>query len=194
MVSWPDTSWKKHFCAYLIHTDKYFVFPRISLTTNFNDPGTHLKKQDNHEGQVQLKTYTGPYRFKNFDDSNCIYDTVLELIPGCAKRLAPPLAQYDFEFDLYGLKKISDIKTPFVITIKPTRKPIKTYRRALKPQELNVILDNRGEDITLCRAEDILPVGNSHAQKINNFKYYYTIQNLGWKVQIYSYLQRIKRH
>ncbi len=36
---WGSTSWKKYFIKYLIYTNKYFVFPRISLSTNFGDPG-----------------------------------------------------------------------------------------------------------------------------------------------------------
>ncbi|MFQ6610522.1 MAG: glycosyltransferase family 2 protein, partial [Fidelibacterota bacterium] len=31
---WPDTSWKKIFTSYLMETNRYFVFPRRSFTTN----------------------------------------------------------------------------------------------------------------------------------------------------------------
>lgn len=41
VLSWPETSWKKYFIKYLVDTNRYFVFPRISLTTNFGDPGTN---------------------------------------------------------------------------------------------------------------------------------------------------------
>lgn len=192
MYTWPDSSWKKHFGAFLIKKDKYFVFPRISLTTNFNDPGTNLKKAVNHDGQVQLRSFDGTYRFKRIPESNCVYDKVFELLPRCAKRLEPALAEYDFEFDLYGLREVSDISTPYVITSKPSSRPIKGYRRALKPHELNVILDNPGTQIFLCRTEDIQPIENRHAQKISDYKYHYTKNILGWKVQLYRYYQRFR--
>ena len=38
---WSDRSWKKEFIRYLVQTDKWFVFPRVSLTTNHEDPGVH---------------------------------------------------------------------------------------------------------------------------------------------------------
>jgi hypothetical protein len=41
LQQWGPESWKKHFIHYLVDTGKYFVFPRISLTTNFEDYGTH---------------------------------------------------------------------------------------------------------------------------------------------------------
>ena len=44
VVDWPESSWKKYFFAYMIESNKYFVYPRISLSTNFHDPGTHHKK------------------------------------------------------------------------------------------------------------------------------------------------------
>lgn len=41
VLNWPETSWKKYFIKYLVETDKYFVFPRISLSTNCGDAGTN---------------------------------------------------------------------------------------------------------------------------------------------------------
>lgn len=38
---WSDRSWKKLFIKYLIQKDKWFVFPRVSLTTNYEDAGEH---------------------------------------------------------------------------------------------------------------------------------------------------------
>lgn len=32
--NWPETSWKKHFVKYLVSENKFFLYPRISLTSN----------------------------------------------------------------------------------------------------------------------------------------------------------------
>ena len=39
LLQWHENSWKKHFVRYLHHNDKFFVFPRHSFTTNFEEPG-----------------------------------------------------------------------------------------------------------------------------------------------------------
>lgn len=38
---WSEQSWKKKFIEYLIDSGKWFVYPRVSLTTNHEDPGEH---------------------------------------------------------------------------------------------------------------------------------------------------------
>ena len=38
---WSEQSWKKKFIAYLIDSGRWFVYPRVSLTTNHEDPGEH---------------------------------------------------------------------------------------------------------------------------------------------------------
>ena len=47
VLNWPETSWKKYYIKYLVATNKYFVFPRVSLTTNFGDPGTNNGYKNN---------------------------------------------------------------------------------------------------------------------------------------------------
>ena len=87
VLSWPETSWKKYFCAYLVAEDKYFVYPRLSLTTNFNDPGTHERFQNDHRGQAPLRFFGAPYRFKGISESYCIYDSHYELSPDTVKMI-----------------------------------------------------------------------------------------------------------
>lgn len=60
--SWPETSWKKYFIKYVVATDRFFVFPRISLTTNFSNSGTHEIAPGNYL-QVPLLMAPMNYRF-----------------------------------------------------------------------------------------------------------------------------------
>lgn len=41
VCKWPASSWKKHFIRYLVHENKYFMYPRFSLVTNPGSDGTH---------------------------------------------------------------------------------------------------------------------------------------------------------
>lgn len=193
ILTWPETSWKKYFAAYLNAHNKYFVFPRHSFTTNFNDPGTHMKKLSNFEGQVQLRLYNGPYRFKDISDSYCRYDATLELLPVLVKQLSSKLDEYDFEMDLYGLKDLQSVKKPYIITSKQTYNPVRGFMRALKPHEMNVILDLEGNDLSLCRTGEALTLENEYIKRLADYRYYYTRHIPGWKLQSFNYVQRIRQ-
>lgn len=41
VCGWSHKSWKKHFIRYMIDENKYFLFPRVSLTSNDGVNGTH---------------------------------------------------------------------------------------------------------------------------------------------------------
>ena len=146
---WPETSWKKYFCGYLVDKDKYFVFPRISLTTNFNDPGSNLKKVGKPPGTGSTRIFGGPYRFVNLAESYSVYDAYLELEPWIAKRWNPLLAEYDITMDLYGTKDLEAISSSYVITLKDSSNPVRSFRRAMKPHEMNILFDLQGGDFHL---------------------------------------------
>ncbi|MHA7943010.1 glycosyltransferase family A protein [Formosa sp. 3Alg 14/1] len=61
VLAWPETSWKKYYIKYLVDTNRYFVYPRISLTTNFGDAGTNNGyKNSLHQVNILIgaKTWT----------------------------------------------------------------------------------------------------------------------------------------
>jgi len=192
MLKWPESSWKKYYSAYLIVKGRYFVFPRQSLSTNFNDPGTHLKSLVNFDGQAQLRLSPDSYKFKALNKSFCKYDQFLEFDPECLKRFVPDLGDYEFETDLYGLKDADVIHTPYVLTSKSTSKAVRSYRRSLKPHEMNIILNLPGDDLALCKVEDMAPVKNSYDREISDFKYHYRRYFVNWKTRIYFYFSQMK--
>ena len=53
MIRWPDSSWKKFATQYLLIHNKFYVYPRRSLMTDFADKGVHFVKTSNSY-QVQL--------------------------------------------------------------------------------------------------------------------------------------------
>ena len=72
--SWSDKSWLKYFIKYVIDTDKYFIYPRVSHTTNFGDEGTHAKDSVS-DLQVMLSFVNEKkYNFSSIDESGSVYD------------------------------------------------------------------------------------------------------------------------
>ncbi|MBO4346068.1 MAG: hypothetical protein J5840_00365, partial [Lachnospiraceae bacterium] len=76
---WSDRSWLKYYIVYLIETGKYCIYPRVSLTTNFGDIGSHADKADT-DLQVPLRNTAGRrgYVFSTLDDSRAVYDSYFE--------------------------------------------------------------------------------------------------------------------
>ncbi len=147
--SWPDsTTWKKGFLKYMLAEQKYFVMPRVSLTTNFADKGTHVK-DDSTVFQVPLLLSSKRFRFSTLETSNSVYDSFHELESSCMKTLNPSLVGYDFECDLYGTKDLTNVAADLVLTTRRLPDPIRSYKRDMIPPELNVILDIEGDDIFL---------------------------------------------
>lgn len=155
---WPETSWKKFYCAYLVDREKYFVFPQLSYTTSFSDPGTNFVYR-NHFGQTQIDIANHDPAFEPLEESLSVYDAYSEIRPDCLKRLAKDLEPYDIEVDLYGKKE--GFTREYVLTSKLCRNPVLSFERSMKPHELNIIFDIQGNDIFLVRSADVLFFPNS---------------------------------
>jgi hypothetical protein len=144
---WPATSWKKYFIKYMLDTDKYFVYPRISHVTNFGDSGEH------HQGtrvfQTPLSLAGGALRLPRFHDSLAKYDCYGELLPEVLRRLCPELAAHDLCVDIYGARDAASCHGEYLLTTKPCDSVVKSWGLELKPHELNVIADIPGEAIRL---------------------------------------------
>lgn len=191
-LSWSEKSWKKYYNAYLVESGRYFVFPRVSLTSNFNDKGTHIVHELNHNGQSPLRIIDTVYRFKPCSESLCRYDAHFELEEKTVKHFCPDLEKYSFELDLYGIKNLDQVDKPHMITIRPSRDHIKGYRRALKPHEMNIILNLTGDEIRLCKTGDIIVAPMTYERRYADFKYYYDNFLSGFRLSIYERVSRYK--
>jgi hypothetical protein len=172
VYKWPDSSWKKCFIAYLALTDKYFVYPTKSLSTNFNDPGTHYLDRD-HDAQSPLATENPEIRFAKFSEAQNIYDAYFEITPETIKAYNSELKAYNFEVDLYGTKRPQTISRPYVITTKKCVNPILSFERSLKPHELNLFYSIPGNDIFLCKTSDLLQDTYLNSDLLRDFAYFY---------------------
>lgn len=142
--SWPKSSWLKYHIKYLIETNKYFVYPRCSLSTNFSEVGQHAK--------INLSHYQVPFQI----DANKVYKfgAVNELVKYDAYFENIGISHYfnlnesELIVDLYNMKQ--EYNKRYVLTSKiENYKIIKKYACKLRPHEMNVIYDIYGDEIYL---------------------------------------------
>ena len=155
IAAWPDSSWLKYFAAFAVATDSFVVYPRVSLTTNFNDCGTHVRYAD-QRFQVPLRLDGEEYRFRALEESAAVYDVFFELLPARLHALCPSLGDYNLDVDLYGAKHAAHVSAPWVLTTRRCARIERGYGRNLKPHELNVIHGVPGDAIRFARACEII--------------------------------------
>jgi hypothetical protein len=150
----PPSDWLAANASYLAETDRYYVYPRESLTTNFGDKGTHLRQQT-AMFQVPLRLGHRDLCLGTLDASVAVYDAFFELLPDRLNRLTGALRDFDYDVDLYACKSARHLRAPFVLTTRRGRRPLKTFGRAQLPLEANVIDGVPGTGLTLYRREDV---------------------------------------
>lgn len=142
---WPDSSWLKYHDRYCIETGKYFVYPYISLSTNYSDAGEHNTVTVT-DHQVELQLGKTNYSFVQFSEECVIYDEYMER-EHLGKYLGIP--DEELTVDIWGNKQAKYYRR-YVLTIDTLpNKAIRGFALALRPVELNIILDNAGDDIRL---------------------------------------------
>lgn len=142
--TWSDKSWLKYYIKYVIETDKYFIYPRKSFTTNFGDVGTHADSTDN-DLQVPLAgEKVRKYIFSTLENSKAIYDAFFENTYLKDKVLD----NESVEIDLFGYKPVS--LSRYILSSKSLPyKIIKSYKRALRPIDANIFDGIEGADYFL---------------------------------------------
>ncbi|OWY26123.1 hypothetical protein C7N43_36385 [Sphingobacteriales bacterium UPWRP_1] len=151
---WSEHSWKKYFIAYLIHSGRYFVFPRLSLTTNSGEPGTNSITKGLF--QVPLQQAQRAYRFVTLNSATAVYDASFELLPQSLSRLASFIENYDYTVDLYGTKTPQQITTPFVLTTRPVNRAALYFGQEMVPNVLNIICNTKGVAIKMAATTDVV--------------------------------------
>ncbi len=146
---WPYTSWKKLFAAYLMAENKYIVYPKIGLSTNFGDIGQHHIAQLNIR-QVDILSKHMMFKFPNFNETNAKYDVGFELLYDELLKLNPKLLSLPkFDVDFYCRKnhKPKDI----ILTAAKTKHKLHSFSGKLFPLINNVIFNIEGDNLVLCK-------------------------------------------
>jgi hypothetical protein len=149
---WSIHSWKKKFAEYLINTNKYFVYPRLSYSTNYGDPGVNTDRKGLF--QVVLVYAKRKLNFVSLDRSCAIYDSWFEIAPQCLKQLYPYLKDFDFTVDLHGTKAQKDIRNEYLLSCKSCIAPILTFGNNLPEPVQNLIVNDTGNFYAFGLAKD----------------------------------------
>lgn len=145
VTAWSNKSWLKFYIAYLINENKYFLYPKISLTTNFSDAGTHVGK-DSTSFQVPLSNLNNKkYQFATLEESTSVYNAFYE-----NQQLHEylNLNQQEVCIDLYAYKPEPEERY-WLTTKNLDYKISKSFGRSLKPIDMNIIENISGEEIFL---------------------------------------------
>ncbi len=167
VLEWDEKSWLKYHIQYCIDKNKYFVYPYLSLTTNFSDAGTH-NSFNNTGMQVPLDMSIDKiYVLSDLDNKSIMYDSFFENV-NLYKFLN--LDINEVEIDLFGTKKIYNKRYLFS-TKQLNYKIVKTYGLELKPWELNVCYNIKGNELFLYDTNEIIQNKKNKKNWIKHFSY-----------------------
>jgi glycosyltransferase involved in cell wall biosynthesis len=163
---WPETSWKKYFYKYIVEKNLYFIYPAISLVTNFADAGTHFG-YDTSVYQVALETRYHPlnYSFVDFKNGLNKYDAYFEILPQCLLHYGALMPE-GTGMDLYGTRQLTLFDYEYVYSIKDCSEPIRSYGLVMVPFFQNIIYDIAGNNIFFGKKGDFTTVSENNKSLI----------------------------
>ncbi|WFO17298.1 glycosyltransferase family protein [Cellulophaga baltica] len=150
VTSWSEKSWLKYFIVFLIEKNKYFLYPKIALSTNFSDTGTHAEYDSTSYQVPLLVAKDKKYNFSTIKESKGVYNSFYENI-NISKYLN--IAETDLTVNLNDYK--INTKTKFLLTTRQLDfKIISSFGRSLKPIEMNIINKIEGNEIFLYNLDE----------------------------------------
>ena len=137
-------AWSKYFYSYIIKTNKFFIYPYQSLTTNFNDAGGEHGGGNISVVQVSLAQGKRQYQLGDFPEL-VKYDVYMH-------NMSIPdwlgISSEKITIDFYGLKENYNgryVLAPFDLPYKK----VKGFALSMRPWELNIKYGIKGNDIIL---------------------------------------------
>ena len=199
---WSDRSWLKYCIVYLIETDKYTLYPRISLTTNFGDAGTHAKKSDT-DLQVPVAGYSQrEYNFSTPGQSRAVYDPFFEAVASyTGEKVCFGLPDDSGDkkedsiiMDLYGIKPVADIAyaTGARYALSSQQLPygvIASFARQMRPVDANIVYGIAGSDLYLY---DISKAGDKPSKNPEANRLFYEYRGISAARMITMTFYRLK--
>lgn len=142
---WPDSSWLKYHTRYCIEKDKFFIYPYVSLTTNFSDAGTHANRTTN-DHQVELQFAKKHFSFPELSETAVRYDEYMDRI-GLSEYLG--INENDLTVDFFCTKRHQLYKRYLLTACNKDYKICRQYSLSLRPIEASVILGIEGSGLYL---------------------------------------------
>jgi len=151
VARWSNKSWLKYYITYLIEFNRYFLYPKVSFTTNFSDAGTHIGQDSTlYQVPLALGSKKSGYHFSELNTSNAVYDAFYENTK-IAKFLN--LEKKSLCVNLNGKRRNFQDKKYVISDDVLHYKVIQSYGRSLKPIDLNIFCEIPGNDIFLYDTE-----------------------------------------
>ncbi|MBR5377276.1 MAG: glycosyltransferase [Lachnospiraceae bacterium] len=148
--SWSESSWLKYNIRYLIEKDLYFIYPRISLSTNFMEEGSHSKARTFDLQVPVLYGHKEDYVFSDIPVSLAVYDAFFEntRLKKAVAELTGSRAE-DCIIDLYGYRGGQDAKRYLLSSASLPYETVKSFARCVRPLDANVFMDIPGNELFL---------------------------------------------
>ncbi len=189
-----SNNWEFQHNQFLIDNGLFSLWPTVSLSSNQGFSGTHHPNNiDSGFFQVPLQRENVEYNFKPLE--NCYrYDAYFELEPEFFSEVMNKFSipENQLTIDLQGFKPL-ECEPEYWLTSKPCENAIATFSDELKPIELNVLWQNEGVGISLCRKSDLVKNAKTNHYK-NAQRYFAENTDVGlWKYLRYKWLKYVER-
>ena len=166
--SWPESSWKKYFAAYLVQTNRYFIYPYQAYTTNCADPGgTHvISGSDVYQVSFASQSRTLPETFFcPLTDPDVSYDAFMEPCGSDVYRQLG-LNRNEVEIDTLGIKPVALLnQKTYALTCRPASNSIRQYPRSFRPIEHNFLHPIKSAEQNVLSLTKSLHVTHTHVYK-----------------------------
>lgn len=183
ICTWNKKSWLKYHTRYCIEENKYFLFPYVSLSSNYGEAGEHNYGEASTVFQVELQQgKKDSFRLPNFGNEAVRYDGFFE-----NKSLYEALGYRCEELclDLQGESHNRMKKRYWLTTYVADYKIIKSFGLNYRPIEMNVLLNNPGNHIYLY---DTSTAEKNQVSHRKSFLYHYHLENAFYFIRKYGYL------
>ncbi|MCB4807306.1 glycosyltransferase family 2 protein [Tamlana sp. 62-3] len=173
-------SWKKFYIAYLVETNRFFVYPYESFTTLKDGGGIHAK-EDSRQNFVKLNAGNDlqKFQFSRFKEEGLSYDAFFQ--PTNKKVFIEKLNKaVEIEFDLFGTKEIKNVKADYLLSMKKTKRLIQGYSHIFIPYEKNLELNQKGDIFNLSLKQDFFEKQRVYekGRKLYNIRKIYSIKEM----------------
>lgn len=183
LFGWGDSSWLKYHIWYCVENDKYFFFPYNSLSTNCADKGTNNRNGGQTTTQSPLiYGKVNNFRLPDFRDDSLRYSSFYEN-EYIYRYLG--LSKEELCIDLGGTNNNKDNKRYYLTVSDCPFRIIRSFALKLRPIELNILYNLKGEEIHLY---DTFYKEKYANKKTNNLVVYsYKMKNMQEVVSLYGY-------
>lgn len=172
-------AWSRYFNAYILHQNKYVLYPQVSLTTNFSDAGEH-GGDNNNVVQVNLQQGDFLYRMPDMDAIQR-YDSFGNNVD-LYRWLS--LSPDEICLDVFGFHERRNQRFILSTRLLPYRVS-KSFALNMRPIELNVKYNVSGKGLYVY---DTLEKGNGNGDYSTYLEDYY-FQRLNSRL-IFRYISR----